>query len=146
MLSGLVTAQTGVPLVLAQATALQVQRPDLINPAIAMNGNWRSTLQYLNPAAFAAVPLIAATGAAARPGSAGNGVVRSPGLWNIDFSLGKAFSITEAARLQVRGEFLNSLNHTNFSSVDTKIVSSRFGQVTGTTGARTIQIQMRLSF
>jgi hypothetical protein len=146
MLSGLFTAQTGTPLVLSQATALQVQRPDLINPAAAMNGDWRSTLHYLNPSAFAAVPLIGATGAAARPGSAGNGVVRSPGLWNFDFGLAKVFPVTEAVRLQIRGEFLNSLNHTNFTSVDTNILSSRFGQLTGTAGARTIQIQMRLSF
>jgi hypothetical protein len=30
--------------------------------------------------------------------------------------------------------------------VDTTILSSRFGQVTGTAGVRTIQLQMRLSF
>lgn len=144
-ISSVFTAQTGVPLVLSQPTALQVQRPDAlgIDPYLS---DWRSTLQYLDRAAFARVPLVSATGAAIRPGSAGNGAVRGPGRWNIDLGLGRIVQLSDAVRLQFRGEFLNSLNHTNFTSVNTNITASRFGQVTATAGARTIQLQTRLTF
>lgn len=144
-ISSLFTAQTGVPLVLTQPTALQVQRPDALGTDPYLS-DWRTTLQYLNRAAFAQVPLVAATGAAVRPGSAGNGAVRGPGLWNIDLGLGRVLRLTEALRLQIRGEFLNALNHTNFTGVNTNITAARFGQVIATAGARTIQFQTRLSF
>jgi hypothetical protein len=40
----------------------------------------------------------------------------------------------------------NALNQTQYSSVSTNLSSVNFGQVTGTNGARIIQIQMRLAF
>ncbi len=144
--SGIFTAQTGIPLNITQPNALQGQRPDLVNPANVKTGGHRETLQYLNRAAFAPVAVIPASNATVRPGSLGNGAVMGPGLWNLDFSLGKSFRFREHYLVQFRADFFNSLNHTNFTSVDTNILSARFGRLTGTSGARQIQFHMRFTF
>ncbi len=144
---GVFSAATGEPLGITQATSLYHARPDSVgqNP---INDNWKETpnRQYLNPAAFAQVPVIQASGAAARPGSLGWGAVRGPGLWNLNLSLAKNFTIQEKVKLQVRADMLNALNKLNLSSITTSINSSTFGQARGTRGQRVIQLNGRLSF
>ena len=75
----------------------------------------RDTLQYLNRAAFALVPISPVSGATIRPGNVGNGAVRGPGLQNLDFSLAKNVAITERLKLQLRADSFDFLNHTNFT-------------------------------
>ncbi len=141
--SGIVRAQTGAPLTITQASGRVFGRPDLIDfdNAVKPNG-----LQYLNPAAFARVPVSSLTGQQIRAGSTGNGALVSPGLWNIDFSLGKNFRISDRMRFQFRADMLNSFNHPNLNSLETNIVNARFGQLTGATDPRSIQFHLRLEF
>jgi hypothetical protein len=143
--SGIFTAATGQPLLILQGTARDTSRPDYIggNPIAS---NYRDTLQYLNTAAFAKIPISAASGRTIRPGNIGSGAVRGPGYWNIDFSLGKNFSITEHTRLQFRLDAFNVLNHTNYTSFSTDVNNSRFGKFTNTRGARVMQLNARFSF
>src|SRR5262249_59252960 len=108
--------------------------------------NYRATLQYLNRASFQPVPIVAASGATARPGNVGNNAIRGPGLWNVDFSLGKNFRIREQRQLQLRFDSFNFFNHTNFIRLATNINSPTFGKFTSTRGARLIQLNARLSF
>ena len=143
--SAIITAQTGNAFTLTQSSALPASRPDYIGGAAVLS-NYRTTLQYLNKADFARVPIIAASGATARPGNIGNGAIRGPGLWNIDFSLAKNFKLTERAQLQVRTDMFDALNHTNLTGLITEITNPRFGQLTNTLGARTIQLNARLSW
>jgi len=49
-------------------------------------------LQYLNPAAFQTVHASPVSGEQIRAGSEGWGA-QTPGLWNVDFTLGKNFEI-----------------------------------------------------
>ncbi len=145
--SGLITAQTGTPEDVKQKSALQVQRPDLIDPVNTIKkDDYRPTLQYLNRAAFVPVPLGAVSKAALRPGTLGNGAIVGPGLVNVDLSIGKSFKVAEHSRIQFRAEMFNAFNHTNFTGVDGEITSARFGVLTSTTGARRIQISLRLTF
>ena len=76
----------------------------------------------------------------------GNGAVRLPGLWNSDASVSKVFRLAETARLQIRGDMFNILNHTNFNGVTSDVNSSNFDRFTSTAGARVIQLNLRLSF
>jgi hypothetical protein len=108
--------------------------------------NWRNTRQHLNPAAFARVPLVTASGAAERPGTLGWGAVRGPGLWQVDLSLAKNFSITEQVTLQIRSDMFNALNHQNYANPTTSVNSAFFGQIRGTRGQRVIQLNGRLSW
>jgi hypothetical protein len=113
---------------------------------IPTNSDARETLQYLNPVAFARLPIIAVSGATARPGNRGNGATRFPGVWNLNFSAGKNSALAESLRLQIRGDMFKALNHTSFSSVTTDVNSANFRLLTNTTGARAIQLNARLSY
>jgi len=144
-ISGILRAQTGQPINLSQPSGIFGSRPDYIGGA-AVNSNYSSTLQYLNRAAFAPVPRSAISGATLRPGNIGNGALRGPGLWDVDLSFGKNFSITEQVKLQLRADMFTALNHTNLGGPVTNIESPLFGRITSARGARQIQLNMRLSF
>ncbi|MEO8051575.1 MAG: TonB-dependent receptor [Acidobacteriota bacterium] len=143
--AGIFTAQTGNAFTLTQSSSLPASRPDYLGGAAVLS-DYRNTLQYLNVAAFARVPIIAASGGTARPGNIGNGAIRGPGMWNIDFSLAKNFKLTERAQLQIRTDMFDALNHTNYNGLITAITNARFGQLTSTLGARTIQLNARISW
>jgi hypothetical protein len=139
------SAQTGAAYTVTESSSLPASRADYIGgPAIL--DNYRATHQYLNTAAFARVPIIAASGATARPGNIGNGALRGPGSWNMDFSLAKNFKLLERVQLQIRADSFNALNHTNLTGLVTEITNARFGQLTSTGGARTIQLNGRVSW
>ena len=143
--SAIFTAQTGNAYTLTQSSSLPASRPDYIG-GNAILSDYQTTRQYLNLAAFAKVPVIAASGATSRPGNIGNGAIRGPGLWNIDFSLAKNFKLTERAQLQIRTDMFDALNHTNLSGLITSISNARFGQLTSALAARTIQLNARISW
>jgi outer membrane receptor protein involved in Fe transport len=144
-ISGVFSATTGDALTLTQPSTITASRPDYIggDPILP---DYKETLQYLNRAAFARVPIVPASGAPLRPGNIGVGALRAPGRWDLNFSLGKNFAITERVRLQFRTDTFNFFNHTNLSGITTNVTSGAFGRLTGTTGARVIQLNARLRF
>ena len=80
-------------------------------------------------------------------GNSGFDILTGPGIDNWDLGVHKTFTIHEETRLDVRGEFFNALNHTQFANPDSGVADARFGQVTSTQhDAREAQIGMRLSF
>ncbi|MGH9662446.1 MAG: TonB-dependent receptor domain-containing protein, partial [Bryobacteraceae bacterium] len=89
--SGILTATTGQPIIIGQSSTINASRPDYIGGQ-AVLPDYKQTLQYLNPAAFARVPINAVSGATVRPGNIGNGAIRAPGAWTLDFSLAKNFT------------------------------------------------------
>lgn len=143
--TGMLRAQTGLPVTVTQSSSTPAQRADYVGGQ-AVLPNYRDTLQYLNPAAFVRIPVASASGAPIRPGNAGVGVARAPGLWNLDFSLAKNFALRENVRLQIRTDMFNALNHTNLSGLRTSVNDAFFGQLLSTMGARIMQFNARLSF
>ena len=144
-ISTIFSAQTGSAYSVTESSALPASRADFIGGQVILP-DYRTTHQYLNTAAFARVPIIPASGATARPGNVGNGALRGPGSWNMDVSLAKNFKITERAQFQIRTDSFNALNHTNLTGLVTEITNARFGQLTSTGGARTIQLNGRISW
>jgi hypothetical protein len=76
-----------------------------------------------------------------------------PGIVNLDMSISKTTAITERLKLEIRGDFFNILNHTEFANPDTNIQDQgfTFGQIlnTGVAGderQRIIQLAARFSF
>src|ERR1700728_1221442 len=78
-----------------------------------------------------------------------------PGLVNLDFSIAKTTAITERLKLEIRGDFFNILNHTEFANPDTNPndigPGGTFGQITNTgvpgdERPRIIQLAARFSF
>jgi len=143
-LSGIFSSNTGSAFNVSQPSSIPGSRPDYVG-GNAINSNYRQTLQYLSPAAFARVPLIAASGATARPGTIGRNALRVPGAWNVDFGLAKNLDFTERVRFQFRVDMFNGFNHTNLGGVSSNILVANFGRLTNAT-ARTVQLNGRLSF
>jgi len=79
-------------------------------------------------------------------GNEGRNALRGPGLINVDASLLRDFRIAEGKSLEIRGEFLNSLNHTNLSLPNATYGSSAFGTITSAGPARQIQLGAKFAF
>jgi carboxypeptidase family protein len=64
-------------------------------------------------------------------GNAGRNFFHGPGINNFDFALMKDTRITETTRIELRFEFFNIINHTNFNSIP-----GSSGFVSGNAGSR----------
>ncbi len=88
-------------------------------------------------------------------GSEGSNSLLGPGLQNWDLAAIKNVSFAERYKFQLRGEFFNAFNHTNFSSIDTSMADTRtiqngfvtgFGTVSADHLPRRIQLGAKLYF
>ncbi len=143
--SGILSATSGEAVNLSQSSARDESRPDYISGEVYLDG-YRDDLQFLNRSAFALVPISPASGATIRPGNVGIGAIRGPSAWNVDLAVAKEFSIRETMRLRFRADAFNAFNHTNLSGLQTNLNSRNFGRLTGTRGARTMQLNLRLTW
>jgi hypothetical protein len=115
------------------------------NPQLAYGD--RTGARFFDTSVFAPPPL-------GYIGNAGRVVFRGPGRNQWDLATFKDFAIRERTKIQLRGEFYNAFNHTQFSSIDTtarfdasgKQINSTFGQANRDRGGRVIQLALRLSF
>lgn len=86
---------------------------------------------------------------AADPGEFGNegrNAVRGPGLGTADLSVLKNFAVTESARIQLRAEVFNALNHPNFMLPENDLASPEFGQILQAAPPRLVQLALKLIF
>lgn len=144
-ISGVLNAYSGEAVSIFQPSSREGSRADYLGGEAVLNG-WQDSLQYLNRAAFATVPIVTASGATIRPGNSGVGSVRAPGRWNLNAALAKQFSLGERVRLRFRADAFNALNTTNLSGLDTNVTSRTFGRLNSTRGARTMQLNLRLTW
>jgi hypothetical protein len=79
-------------------------------------------------------------------GSEGSNPLIGPGVQNWDLASIKNVNLGEHMRFQLRGEYFNAFNHTNFSGVDSGIEDANFGQVTSAHEPRRIQLGAKLNF
>lgn len=143
--AGIFRAQTGYSTWVTQSSSIPAQRGDYIGGRAVLD-DYRDTLQYLDPAAFGRIPVSSASGAPIRPGNISPGLIREPGLWNLNFSLAKNFRLRENVRLQIRTDMFNAFNHTNLSGLRTSVNDRFFGELLSTRGARVIQLNGRITF
>ena len=145
-LTGIFAVRTGIPIF--TGITQTGGRPDLIDPGNMINKQCCSfgNTQYINPAAFTLVDVPRASGRTIRRGNINSSPVRAPGSWNLDFSLGKSFGLTERKKLEVKADMLNALNHTTYTDFATNLSGITFGKATQTGPARVIQLQMRIVF
>jgi hypothetical protein len=143
-LGSVATIQTGAPITIVDQTnncncfSSGSQRPNLIvNPNLS--SGQRTVAAWFNTAAFAQP-------APYTFGSEGVGVVRAPGLVNVDMSLLRNFRVTEKIHAELRGEFFNSLNHTNLGLPGQSFGSAAFGVISTAGPARQIELGMRVIF
>ena len=144
-ISGIFTYQGGFPVTPLVSgdnsqTLTYADRPNVILGAPIFLPGEKNPSQWFNPAAFAVAPL-------GQFGNAGKGIIRGPGLVDLDFALLKNFRFAERTNLQVRGEVFNAANHPNFAGPNSYINTPSAGTISSTTTtSRQIQLGMKLSF
>jgi len=142
-LSGVVVAQSGTPFsVLMPCATINAQGNDC-RPNRAASGelpsDQRSIAAWFDKSAFV-IPSPQAYG------NAGRNILRGPGTANMDVGLSRSFKWMETRRLQIRSEFFNALNHTNFGLPVHSTDSPALGTITSAAPGRVIQIGARLEF
>jgi hypothetical protein len=119
-------------------------RPNLSCDSVNHGARSNPTRDYFLPAGTC----LTAPTLAAPFGTAGRNIARSDRYFNFDFSLEKEFKlpITESTRLQLRGEFFNLFNRTNFQAANSDITSGNFGVISSTFPARQVQVAVKVTF
>jgi hypothetical protein len=81
-------------------------------------------------------------------GNAGRNIARSDRYFNTDLAVQKQFRlpINDQTRLEVRAEFFNLFNKTNFQAANSDITSASFGTISSTFPARQVQLAVKFSF
>jgi hypothetical protein len=168
--TGVYTVQSGTPLTITQTitAATPASSPFSFADPLGTGSTLRPNLvgdphgtgsltQWFNTTAFA--PAFTAYG------SAGRGIVRGPGINNLDVALFKNFRFSESKNLQLRFEFFNVLNHAQYlnpgtaatfaadptapaGSFPTRFIQTNttFGVITGTRDPRNIQLGIKFNF
>ena len=137
--SGVIRLQTGPYYSITGSTSTGTRRADYVSgPVLAPSGQ-RGPNDWIDKAAFATAPV-------GRYGNSGAGVVEGPGLQSIDLSLAKHFAVSERLDLKLQGDFFNTFNIVNFSTLSTVVTNSNFGTISAAYPPRNIQIGLRLSF
>src|SRR5277367_845199 len=94
-----------------------------------------------SPTCFPSSAQVAANPALATYGTLPRNSFRGPGQTNVDMSLSKTTALfRESVKLEIRADFFNIFNHTEFNNPTTNISSPLFGQITTTAPPRIIQI------
>ena len=140
---GFGTFQSGAPFTVniptdnANIGAGPAQRPDILRDPNISNQTperWFDTSAFVNPAPFTF-------------GNAGRNIVIGDGLASLDLSAVKQFKLRESLNLQLRGEFFNSLNHTNFADAPGRTAfTPSFGRYFAAENPRQVQIAVKLLF
>ena len=80
-------------------------------------------------------------------GNASRGVIRSPGLVNLDALISRNFAIRERATLEFRSEFFNLSNSAHFGAPGLTIGTAQAGRITSDAAPnRQVQFALRLLF
>jgi hypothetical protein len=132
--SGVLSLMTGTPFYIQasgaslntpneQQTANQVAPVQILH-GINTGNQWFSTASFAQPTGITF-------------GNSGRNILSGPGLFGLNLSLFKTFSITERAKFELRCETFNFTNTPQFSNPSNSTTSSTFGYVTGTIGSGT---------
>ncbi len=148
-LSPLVQWQTGNPLTATLSgnysnSGGTTDRPDIISDP---NADAPHTPQkWFNTSAFQLRPANGAAGATYSFGNAGVGIIKSPGLTNVDVSLVRTFQAREWLKMQFRAEIFNVFNHPNFGYPNTQADNAQFGSISSALDPRQSQFALKLIF
>jgi len=161
--NGILTLQTGTPFSIIDSPNLAIiQRANFAAGAqsFVTTGDIESRVnQYFKTSAFVLSRPLLGGGNLGTPnnptfdpnnpfGNTPRNFLYGPGQKNFDFSVVKFIPITERVRGELRTEFFNLFNWTNFANPNSNIaVPATFGRITATSsGPRVIQFALKVSF
>jgi hypothetical protein len=116
------------------------QTADQVKSEVVKIGDVGPGSQFYDPDAFAPVTDV-------RFGTVGRNTMRSPGVFNTDFSIFRSFQLTERFELEFRAEAFNLTNTPHFLTPGSNINSGNFMRVTGAEqDQRQLRFGLRLEF
>ena len=144
-LAGIFKARTGLPFNIVNGnSSYPSDRPDFASSDFYESVN-AANRQWLNPAAFAAVPISPASQAQVRGGTLHRDGVLLPRVVQLDATIGKTFDVSERVKFEVKADAFDALNHPIYNSMVTNYASGSFGELTSAT-SRTMQLTGRFTF
>ena len=130
-------------------TGIKADRPN-IDPTVASTphtlANWFDQDAFVGACtnkSYTGNPYCVANGTF---GNASRDILSGPGSIQFDMSATRRFSFNERYKMELRGDFFNIMNHANWNSPATGMTSSTFGQITGFSGPRLIQVSAKFLF
>lgn len=143
-LSGITTFGAGMPVVITAPSNTRLPgvggyadrlRPAYLDPDRRTLDRWFETSAYATPALYT-FP----NGSRTEPN------IRTPGMKTFDVSLSRIQKIGERAAVQFRAEFFNAFNTPQFNAPNGSVTSVDFGRITSASGARNIQLGLRVTY
>lgn len=161
--NGILTLQTGTPFsIIDSPNFFIIQRANFASGAnnLLTSGDIESRInQFFNKSAFVFSRPLLGGGSLGTPdnptfdpanpfGNTPRNLFYGPGQKNLDLSVVRFIPIRESVRGELRAEFFNLFNWTNFANPNSNIaVPATFGRITATSsGPRVIQFALKVSF
>ena len=161
--SGVIVVQSGAPITILDGnggTVYNLSTPSSTadfapgfscSNALNTGGMASKIANWVKPNAYLPAPVVGVDGSTGYGDSPRN-CITGPGQWNVDYTLGKTFKLTEHQELRFRSEFFNLFNHpsfanpsdTNFNNVQN---GGQIGELTQTVGTpRLVQFSLKYMF
>jgi hypothetical protein len=115
-------------------------RPNLVGDP---NAGPRTVEEWISRSAFQRLNVQTQAG---QFGNAGRNIARGPGYTNVDLALIRDLRLTTSARLQIRAEVFNALNHANLGLPVADLNSPSFGRILSAGPPRLMQFAAKLIF
>ena len=129
----------------ANTAASGSYRPNLVKSASANCGRGH-LVGCIDATAFTVADLYPINPTNFAYGNAGRNILRGPTSQVVNLSVFKNFPIQERLKFSLRFEMFSVLNRANFSNPAATINTGAFGNITGASGNRNIQIGGKLQF
>lgn len=142
--AGVVTLQSGLPLVVTQATNFNAfagfgtQRPNRVSDP-NLPSSERTTARFFDTSAFVTAPQFTLGNSSRNP-------VRGPGYRNADLVLIKRIYFGETANVELRAEAFNVTNTPPLAAPNTVVGTPGFGSITAAGDPRVFQLGAKFSF
>lgn len=121
----------------------------IVKPGATLPENGVGYNQSGNPSLFRTTNAANSAFVQQYPGGTGTrGIIRGPGMTNVDLALVKFFPLPfEGHRIEVRAEAFNAFNNVNFTTASLSLANpSTFGQFTNVMAPRVMQFALRYVF
>jgi hypothetical protein len=157
-LSGITTFQSGFPFTVTANDLQGVLSSPFVHanytPGCNVHSNLTKPFQRINTNCFSQPDL-------GSYGNLGRNAFRNPGINNWDMAIGKEFTIFERLRFLFKMDTFNTFNHHQYagdvgglivagsgggSVIDSGLTSATFGQLTGASSSRTLQLSGKITF
>jgi outer membrane receptor protein involved in Fe transport len=122
--NGLFSAYSGTPFTVG-ASGAELNMPGTSQTADQVKPGKVKIIGEIGPNKMWFDPLAFRQPTGVRPGTTGRNTMRGPGMWNLDFSLFRTFSLNERFKMEFKAEAFNFTNTPKFANPGANVASMR---------------------